>query len=213
MQTLTARTIALSELEERFRLQFTDDPAAFWEWQSELPDLTEIERDRCDRIKASYTYLLRYPPLLENTVKMVVLSPLLDMAGFFLPPFRIRSEASTEIVDRDGELKVTGILDVLVLCEDIWVLAIDSKQAALSLEIGRSQLLSYLIASPNATTSPTYGLLTNGANFAFLKLIPHSEGFTYAASDEFNLRNRENGLYPVLQILKRLANPFLTPNP
>lgn len=45
---------------------------------------------------SNYTYLLRYPPLLENTVKMVVLSPLLDMVGFFAPPFHIRSESSIE---------------------------------------------------------------------------------------------------------------------
>ncbi|MDB9313933.1 restriction endonuclease subunit R [Spirulina sp. CS-785/01] len=211
MPTLTARTISLSELEQRFQLQFTDDPTVFLEWQSKLPELTEIEKERCDRITTNYTYLLRYPPLLENTVKMVVLSPLLDMAGFFGPPFLIRSEASTEIVDRDGELTATGTLDVLVLCEDFWVLAIESKQAAFSLEVGRSQLLSYLLASPNATTSPTYGLLTNGGNFTFLKLMSHAEGFTYAISDEFNLRNRQNGCYPVLQILKRLANQFLDP--
>lgn len=207
MQSLSARTITLSELEERFKLQLTEDPNAFSEWQNELPNLTTIERDRCDRIKSNYSYLLRYPPLLENTVKMVVLSPLLDMAGFFASPFRIRSEVSTEIVDRDGELKVTGNLDILVICENFWVLAIESKQAAFSLEVGRSQLLSYLLASPN--TANTYGLLTNGANFTFLKLIPHSEGFTYAMSDEFNLRNRKNGLYLVLQILKRLTREFV----
>jgi len=206
MPTLTARTLALSELEERFQLQLTDEPSAFLEWHRELPELTDTERDRCDRIKTSYTYLLRYPPLLENTVKMVVLSPLLDMAGFFLPPFRIRSEVSTEITDQDGELRVTGNLDVLVLCEEFWVLAIESKQAAFSLEVGRAQLLSYLLASPHAATSPSYGLLTNGANFTFLKLIPHGDRFMYALSDEFNLRNRQNGLYPVLQILKHFAS-------
>lgn len=209
MQTLTARTIPLQELEERFQLQFTDDPAAFEEGYSDLPELSDREREHCDRIKANYTYLLRYPPLLENTVKMVVLSPLLDMAGFFSPPFLIRSETSTEIVAQDEELKVTGMLDILVLCQNIWVLAIESKQAAFSLEVGRSQLLSYLLASPNTTTSPTYGMLTNGSNFAFLKLVSHTDGFTYAMSDEFNLRNRDNGLYTVLQILKRLASQGL----
>ncbi len=208
MQTLTARTVSLSELEDRFQLHLTNDPDAFSEWHTALPELTNTEQDRCDRIKTSYTYLLRYPPLLENTVKMVVLSPLLDMAGFFLPPFRIRSEVSTEITDQDGELKVTGNLDVLVLSEKFSVLAIESKQAAFSLEVGRSQLLSYLLASPHAATSATYGLLTNGANFTFVKLIPDVNGFIYDLSDEFNLRNRQNGLYPVLQILKRLANVF-----
>ncbi len=205
MQTSTARTVILSELEDRFNLKFSDDLSLFPEWQTELPELSQDEKDRCDRIKTSYTYLLRYPPLLENTVKMVVLSPLLDLAGFFLPPFRIQSEASTEIVSQDGELKVTGFLDVLVLFDRVWVLAIESKQAAFSLEVGRTQLLSYLLSNPKVTEQPTYGLLTNGANFMFVKLIPEQVGFTYTFADELSVRKHENELYQVLQILKRLA--------
>ena len=205
MQTQTARTVALSELEDRFNLKFSDDLSLFPEWQTELPELSQDEKDRCDRIKTSYTYLLRYPPLLENTVKMVVLSPLLDLAGFFLPPFRIQSEASTEIISQDGELKVTGFLDVLVLCDQVWVLAIESKQAAFSLEVGRTQLLSYLLSNPKVTEQPTYGLLTNGANFMFVKLIPEQVRFTYTFSDELSVRKHENELFEVLKILKRLA--------
>ena len=205
MQTQTARTVALSDLEDRFNLKFSDDPSLFPEWQTDLPELSQEEKDRCDRIKTSYTYLLRYPPLLENTVKMVVLSPLLDLAGFFLPPFRIQSEASTEIVSQDGDLKVTGFLDVLVLCDSVWVLAIESKQAAFSLEAGRTQLLSYLLSNPQVKEQPTYGLLTNGANFIFVKLMPQKEEFAYTFSDEFSVRKRENELFEVLRILKRLA--------
>ncbi|MDC0832042.1 restriction endonuclease subunit R [Geitlerinema sp. CS-897] len=205
MQAQTARTVALSELEERFRLKFSDDLSIFPEWQSELPELSQEEKDRCDRIKTSYTYLLRYPPLLENTVKLVVLSPLLDMAGFFLPPFRIQSEASTEITSEDGELKVTGFLDVLVLFDRVWVLAIESKQAAFSLEVGRAQLLSYLLSNPSVKEQAMYGLLTNGSNFVFVKLIPDGDRFIYTFSDEFSIRKHENELFRVLQVLKRLA--------
>jgi hypothetical protein len=91
-------------------------------------------------------------------------------------------------------------------------LVIESKQAAFSLEVGRAQLLSYLLASPNSATKPTDGLLTNGSNFVFLKLIPETNGFTYTFSDEFSLRNHQNDLYRVLQILKRLANRAITAN-
>ncbi|MEM6501104.1 MAG: restriction endonuclease subunit R [Cyanobacteria bacterium P01_C01_bin.89] len=210
MQTKTARTVALSELEDRFNLKFSDDPSLFPEWQTDLPELSQEEKDRCDRIKTSYTYLLRYPPLLENTVKMVVLSPLLDLAGFFLPPFRIQSEASTEIISEDGDLKVTGFLDVLVLCDSVWVLAIESKQAAFSLEVGQAQLLSYLLSNPKVGEQPSYGLLTNGSNFIFVKAIPDQKGLLYTLSDEFSIRRQGNEISRVLQILKRLANVLST---
>ena len=217
MPTLTAREISITDLESQFNLQYTDDLTFFSEWQDNLPFLSDAERERCDhavplrdRIKTSFSYLLRYPPLLENTVKMVVLSGLLDMAGFYLPPFHIQSETSTEIIDQDQDLIVKGSLDVLVLCQSFWVLVIESKRATFSLEAGRSQLLAYMLASPKISIQPIYGLLTNGSNFVFLKLAYQNNIPTYTLSDEFIIHNRENGLYSVLQILKRLALEVVT---
>jgi hypothetical protein len=70
----------------------------FREWQDNLPAITDEEKQRLNRVKASYANLLKYPPLLENTVKMVVLSPLLDLADFYLSPFHIKSEKSVSKV-------------------------------------------------------------------------------------------------------------------
>lgn len=208
MLSLTARSVSLVDLEDRFNLRFTEDSAFFPEWQADLPTLNNEEQARCDRTRTSFLYLLRYPPLLENTVKMVVLSPLLDMAGFYLPPFHIKSEVSTEIEAQDGELKITGNLDVLVLCDQVWVLVIESKQAAFSLEVGRSQLLSYLLSGAHLSSQPSgqpiYGLLTNGSHFTFLKLLKNQQHIHYGLSDEFVLRNQPNSLQQVLQILKSL---------
>ena len=190
MPTLTAREISITDLESQFNLQYTDDLTFFSEWQENLPLLSDAERERCDRIKTSFSYLLRYPPLLENTVKMVVLSGLLDMAGFYLPPFHIQSETSTEIIDQDQDLTVKGSLDVLVLCQSFWVLVIESKRATFSLEAGRSQLLAYMLASPQIKIKPIYGLLTNGSNFVFLKLAYQNNIPTYTLSDEFIIHNR-----------------------
>lgn len=84
--------MTLGELSNRFGLELTEDEQFFQEWQIELPELTATEKQRLDRVKSSFSNLLEYPPLLEDTVKMVVLSPLLDMADFYLPPFHIKSE-------------------------------------------------------------------------------------------------------------------------
>jgi len=212
MLTLTPNTITITDLEQQFNLCYTEDLSFFPEWQDQLPDLTETERERCDRLKTSYLYLLRYPPLLENTVKMVVLSPLLDMAGFYLPPFHIKSEASIEIIDQEQSVTIRGNLDVLILCQSLWVLVIESKKATFSLEAGKAQLLSYLLASPQLPNQPIYGLLTNGSNFAFLKLAYHNQTPLYTLSDEFIIHNRENGLYKVLQILKYFAQTISIEN-
>ncbi|WP_390692051.1 hypothetical protein [Aetokthonos hydrillicola] len=73
---------------------------------------------------------------------MVVLSPLLDLAGFYLSPFHIKSEKSVEISAEDENTKVKGQIDVLVLFEQLVVVVIESKQAAFSVEVGKPQLLS-----------------------------------------------------------------------
>ncbi|WP_242055748.1 MULTISPECIES: hypothetical protein [Nostocales] len=102
-QTIQAREITLLELETNFGIQMIEDAFFFREWQDNLPPITDVEKQRLDRVKASYSNLLKYPDLLENTVKMVVLSPLLDLADFYLSPFHIKSEKSVQIsADDEG---------------------------------------------------------------------------------------------------------------
>jgi hypothetical protein len=71
--------------------------AFFWEWQQDVPPLSEAEQQLLDRVKANFTALMEDPPMLENSVKMVVLSPLLDLAGFYRQPFRIETETSIDL--------------------------------------------------------------------------------------------------------------------
>ena len=93
------------------------------------------------------------------------LSPLLDLADFYLSPFHIKSEKTVEISTEDDGLIVKGEIDVLTLCKQIWLLVIESKKAAFSLEFGRPQLLAYMLANPTSE-KPTYGLITNGSSAA-----------------------------------------------
>jgi hypothetical protein len=129
----------------------------------------EAEKQRLDRVKASYRNLLKHPPLLENTVKMVVLSPFLDLADFYLAPFHVTSEKSVEIIDEDEGMIVRGQLDVLALFQEFWVVVIESKKAAFSLEVGIPQLLAYMLANLSADR-PTYGLLMNGSRFSICQV-------------------------------------------
>ncbi|MEG4577680.1 hypothetical protein QUA56_34190 [Microcoleus sp. N3A4] len=75
---------------------------------------------------------------------MVVLSPFLDLADFYLAPFHVTSEKSVEILDEDEGTIVRGQLDVLALFQKFWVVVIASKKAAFSWEVGMPQLLVYI---------------------------------------------------------------------
>jgi hypothetical protein len=91
VETIAIEKITLYDLEQRFKLKFVEDPTFFGEWQEDLPVLTIAEQQRLERVQAAYANLERRS-LLENTVKLAVLAPLLDLAGFFLPPFYVDTE-------------------------------------------------------------------------------------------------------------------------
>jgi len=82
-------------------------------------------------------------------------------------------------------------------------MVIESKKAAFSIEEGLAQLIAYMLADPHPET-PSFGMITTGGNFIFVKLV-RGEKPQYALSDQFALRKRENELYSVLQVFKRLS--------
>jgi len=140
--------------------------------------------------------------LLENTVKLAVVAPLLDLSGLFLPPFYVSTEDSVEIEATDEDIVVRGRIDILVLKDQLWVLVIESKQAEFSPKIGIPQMLSNMLAAPQRNC-PLYGLVTNGTDFVFLKLVVQ-EVPCYERSRQFVLE-QDYDLEQVLQILKQLA--------
>ena len=182
--------------------QQTDDETFFSEWQGDLPKLTETEQQRLARVQAVVANL-EQRSVLENTVKLAVVAPLLDLSGLFLPPFYVSTEDSVEIEAVDKTLIVRGRIDILVLKEQLWVLVIESKRAEFSPKVGIPQILSYMLASPQVEM-PLYGLVTNGTDFVFLKLL-FQDVPRYARSRQFVL-GQDHDLERVLQIMKQLAN-------
>ena len=202
VQTIPAQDITINDLKIKFSLQHTDERQFFREWQDNLPELSESEKQLLERIKTNFLNLIEYSPMLENAVKMVVLSPLLDLAGFYQRPLRISTEKQVEIVSEDEGTIIKGKIDVLVLQEQLWILVIEAKKAQFSLEPGIPQALAYMLDHPHPE-KPIFGLVTNGSNFIFIKLIKQERSL-YALSDEFTLR-RANDLYIVLKILKQFG--------
>jgi hypothetical protein len=203
VQAIQANELTLSEVEDQFNLrQVLNDATFFFEWQGDLPELSSSEMQFLDRVKTEFLYLNKYP-MLEDLVKMVVLSPLLSLAGFYQPPLRPVLEKRVDVAIQDGEKTVYGRIDILALLRQIWVAVIESKQAGFSLKDAMAQTLFYMMANPS-TKAPTFGLVTNGSHFIFIKLIQANPP-QYAFSSEFSLFRPENELYAVCRILKRFA--------
>ena len=199
-RNLSAEKITLDDLQRYFVLDDRPgDLTIFPEWQQDLPLLTDDDRLRLDKAQAHYAHLSKRP-ILKAMVKMVILSPLLELAGFYDPPFYAKSEKSVNISAQDHNLTIRGKIDILVTQDQFWILVIESKQSGIAIDSGIPQALTYMLAAPDHTKS-LYGMVTNGNNFIFIKLHDH----TYQLSDEFSLRRRGD-LYQVLAILKHLAN-------
>jgi hypothetical protein len=203
-QVIQAQNITLNYLEERFKLQQADNEEFFDEWFDNLPTNIDLEKQDLDRIKFHFQRLVKRPPLLEDAVKLVVISPLLRLAGFYDEPFFIESEESIRIQIADNNELIRGRIDILVIQQQLWLLVIESKQASLSLLEAIPQTLAYMLANPNPD-KPVFGLVTNGEDFQFIKLVQQNNPI-YDLSDKFTLSRRGNELYQVLAILKKLGS-------
>ncbi|WP_027400971.1 hypothetical protein [Aphanizomenon flos-aquae] len=203
VQFIQAQNIGIAYLETRFDLEQTDNEGFFTEWLENLPEISDLEKQYLDRVKLHFLRLVKHPPLSEETVKLVVLSPLLSLAGFYDEPFLIRSESSIEIAVEDQEEVIRGRINVLVIQQQLWLLVIESKKPAFSLLEAIPQALTYMLANPQPT-KPVFGLVMNGSDFIFLKLSQINQP-QYALSDQFTLLKRENELYQVFRILKKLG--------
>jgi hypothetical protein len=204
VQTLTAENVTLEQLILLYGLELVDSEEFFREWQDDLPELLNSEKQLLDQIKAGYINLRNYPPLLENTVNTIVLSPLLFIGKFYLPPFHLKLEKSIEIETQDQQTIIKGRIDFLLLNQKFWLTVVESKQVAYCVEAGLDQILAYMLAAPQSQ-DVVFGMITSGGSFMFIKLLKGNHPPRYATSDIFDIRNRGNELYDVLRILKRMS--------
>jgi hypothetical protein len=208
---------SLDDLERCFAVQrvMTDD--FFLEWQQDLPKLTPYEQETLDQIRDRVRYQRKAGAIAEGGVNAIFVSPLLSLAGFYDPPFRLRSEQfltiSTEVLvdedNPDSEVQILrGRVDFLVLQDQFWQAVIESKETSFDIEMGIPQLLTYMMGAPAHQTT-LYGMVTNGNHSIFVKLQRLHENTPeaklYEFSDVFSLLPRQNKLYDVLKILKKIG--------
>lgn len=193
----------LSDLQTRCHLTQAQDDRFFSEWADGLAPLNGLEQAGVDRIKQRYDYHRVDGLLLEGTINLLVVSPLLAVAGFLDPPFRIRAPYGIGIDLDDPDETIRGFIDALVIHDRLWVLVVESKRTSIPVPAALPQLLAYMLANPRSG-SPAFGMATNGDEFVFLKLTA-GDAPLYDTSRTFALFPRRHELSTVLQILKRLG--------
>jgi hypothetical protein len=200
---ITETITTIAEAERRFNLSRTEDEAFFLEWQTMLPELSTVEKFALDDLRRRYIYQRSEGQLLEGTVTLLLASPLLAIAGFYDPPFRVRVEESVLLTLNDGEELLQGRMDVLVLLNQFWVVVLESKKTALSAWAALPQTLAYLMANPQPE-QPGFGMVTNGDDILFVKLGQTEQRY-YSLSRVFAPFTSVQELYGALQVLKRIG--------
>lgn len=202
-QIIQAKNIDLRYLIDNFGIELVLDRQFFWEWEEQLPEITDLEKQLLDKVKAGYLNLLNYPPLLEDVVRMAIVDPILFIGDFYLSPFYVKSEESIDIAVADEDIIIKGRMDTLVLKDRFWVMIIESKKASFSIEEGLAQILAYMLGNPYPD-QPSFGMIATGSEFIFVKLVK-GKSPRYSLSKGFLMRNPGNELYEVLRILKGLT--------
>ncbi len=204
---VTDKIKTFKDLETRFNLIKSKDKNFFPEWRENLPELIEAEKVEIESIKDIYDYQRVDGFLLEGTINLIIISPLLKLAGFFEPPYKIRSPYGVEIEIPDPEETIRGFIDALIVHEQIWILVVEAKRNGISLGAAMPQLLTYMLAQPQPHRM-VYGMATNGDEFVFIKLTL-GENPEYDTSRIFSLMPAYHELDLVLKILKRLGKELV----
>ncbi len=193
----------LNDVHGLFGLSRSDDAQFFSEWQETLPALNDLERASLDRVRKRFRYHREAGQVTEGMVNAIVVSPLLELVGFYDPPFRLRSEMTVEVQAKQEQRLLRGRVDFLVVQDLFWQVVIESKETTFDVEVGIPQLLAYMMAAP-MSQEVLFGMVTNGNSFVFVKLR-RGEKPVYDFSDVYSMLTRENQLYAVAQVLNRIA--------
>jgi hypothetical protein len=200
---ITDAITSLTKVESLFGLNRIEDEQFFPEWSTGLPEITDAEKASLDLLRRRYLYHRGEGDLLEGAVMLLVVSPLLALAGFYDPPFKIKAESSVDLMLDDGDEILRGWIDVLILQQQLWVMVLESKKTTLSVWSAVPQALADLMANPHPD-QPVFGMVTNGDDVLFIKVM-QAETPKYDLSRVFALFTSVRELYSVLQILKRFG--------
>ncbi|MEH2212989.1 type I restriction endonuclease [Nostoc sp.] len=201
--TQTKAITTLEDAENRFGFVRVENEQFFPEWYEGLSEITEAEKASVDVVRRRYIYHRAGGDLLEGTVILLLVSPILALSGFYDPPFRIKAESSVELILDDGEEILRGRIDILVLQDRLWVMVLESKKTTLSVWSAVPQALAYMMANPNPR-KPVFGMVTNGDDILFVK-VTQTNTPQYDLSRVFAPFVSARKLYAVLQILKRIG--------
>ncbi|GAB4201539.1 MAG: hypothetical protein Fur006_54080 [Coleofasciculaceae cyanobacterium] len=209
MTTLIAKKLTLKQVHQLLKLNKL--PNGSFTPLLSLDPLTEFEQQELTQIRDDFENYLIEGKVLEGQIKLLVISPLLRLAGFFHSPIKISLEQDIDnIVIEDEDTTITGRVDILAVNKDqptakdiaFWLLVIESKNSSVNSFEGLPQLLTYAHQSLERQEI-VWGLTTNGMDYRFV-LIRQGTPPTYQQMPILNLMDSESAIQ-LLRVLKAIC--------
>jgi hypothetical protein len=209
MTTLQAKNLTLKQVhkllhfEEQFDGSFTP--------LLSLEPLTEFEQQELAQIRNDFRAYLIEGKVSEGQIKLLVIGPLLRLAGFYRSPIKISLEQDIDnIIIEDEDTEIKGRFDILAVNKEqptatdiaFWILVIESKNSSVNSFEGLPQLLTYAHQSLKHQEL-VWGLTTNGMDYRFI-LIRQGNPPTYQHMPLLNLMESESAIQ-LLQVLKAIC--------
>ena len=208
MTTLNAKNLTLSQVHQLLKLNKL--PNGSFTSLLSLEPLTKFEQQELAQIQDDFEQYLIEGKVLEGQIKLLVIGPLLRLAGFYRSPIKISLELDiASIVIEDEDKTITGRFDILAVNKEqpaatdvaFWVLVIEAKNSAVNSLEGLPQLLTYAYQSLEHQKL-VWGLTTNGMHYQFVLLRPGNPP-TYQQMPLLNLMDSESAIH-LLQVLKAI---------
>jgi hypothetical protein len=209
MTTLIAKKLTLKQVHELLKLSKL--PTGSFTPLLSLEPLTEFEQQELAQIRDDFENYLVEGKVLEGQIKLLVIAPLLRLAGFYRSPIKISLEQDIDdIVIEDEDTEIKGRFDILAVNKEqptaidvaFWVLVIESKNSSINAFEGLPQLLTYAHESLEHQKI-VWGLTTNGMQYQFV-LIRQGNPLTYQQMPLLNLMDSESAI-ELLQVLKAIC--------
>ncbi|MDY6784314.1 MAG: restriction endonuclease subunit R [Cyanobacteriota bacterium] len=180
--------------------QVYDDPFFSTEL-AETPQLAGTEKQRLERARVQY-FDLGSSSAIADLVPLVLLSPLLDLAGFYGAPFSFSARDSILLPGSDEETP-SGKINMLVIQEQLWIATVESQWATVTPQTALPLVLETMMDRA-LDDGARFALITNGMESLFVRLIG-AETPQYALSETYSLSGLGFELYEILRLLKAIA--------
>ncbi|NES24679.1 MAG: restriction endonuclease subunit R [Symploca sp. SIO3E6] len=209
MTTIIAQKLTLKQIHQLLKLHKL--PNGSFTPLLSLEPLTEFEQQELTQIRDDFENYLIEGKVLEGQIKLLVIAPLLRLAGFYRSPIKISLEQDIEtIVVEDEDTKITGRFDLLAVNKEyattkdiaFWLLVIESKNSSINSLEGLPQLLTYAHQSLKYQKL-VWGLSTNGTDYRFVLIKPGNPP-TYQQMPLLDLMDSESAVL-LLQVLKSIC--------